>query len=306
MNGGKAMVGDDEHGDCGVGCTSRLHQLRYQHVQLLEIGVRLRTERPMEVLLFIQRAEVYRHESGAVATQNVDGEARACTVALDCGVIARHVGAEPRLHLLERALGTADGVHQEALLRVCICPCDVASPVLGDVVIDGVSVDGNGPTDAGGADAGGVGGLPERLGLDAVGVPVPGAVEVVFGIEDPVVQDAVLCGPHACDERCVARVGDGRKDSAYTVGIAAVTHEAAQRGQLEPVVVGMGDVVRAHAIDRDHEDGAVRLRRGGQGRGEDKQGCSKSGQHSVWSPEKRRGPRLSGPRKAGLRSADCA
>src|SRR5207245_2470269 len=68
-------------------------------------------------------------------------------------------------------------------------------------------------------------------------------------------------------ERRVARIGHGRDDALDAEGEGALLEEAAQARDLGAVGVRRRDVIRAEAIDRDH-DHERSLRLGGGRRGE--------------------------------------
>jgi len=119
-------------------------------------------------------------------------------------------------------------------------------------VVD-LCADGDRPGDGGGGEAFLFGDDVEGGALDLLGVPVPGAVEAVFGVEHAVGVDAVEAGGDASNEGGVAGIGDGGVDADEAVGEGAALGELVEVRGVE-VAGGEGsECYTAQAVDGDDD-----------------------------------------------------
>ena len=90
-------------------------------------------------------------------------------------------------------------------------------------------------------------------------------------------------GPHAGQHRGVAGVRDGGQHTANARSVSPVPHQLPQSWDLETVFIGIENVLRAQAVDRENDRGAARrsLAKSG-GQTSDEQNQNKRGKSSFY------------------------
>jgi len=259
FDGAEAVVADDDEVDlvAGLGGFDLLAEEADEAVDVLYGLKRFGGVGAVEVFLVVDVGEVDEKEIGLVRG---DEEVRhgGAGVVVDVlgfeGVGGFFIGGE-------ETLGADAAVEEEAFLGVGFA-------VLGEVVVDAGS-DGYGPEDGGGGEAFVFGDGVEGGALDLLGVPVPGGVEFVLGVEHEVAEDAVLVWGDSGDEGGVAWVGDGGIDAEEAIGEGSAVGELVEVGGLEVSGGERGEGGSTEAVDGDDDDffcGGV------QGGGEEERG----------------------------------
>jgi len=140
-----------------------------------------------------------------------------------------HAGAKVVVDVvaIEGAVDLFEGRHEACRAKACVEENSLfcfGIAVFGEVVVD-LGADGDRPGDGGGGEALLFGDGVEGRALDLLGVPVPGAVETVFGVEHDVGEDAVKAWGDSRDESGVAGIGDGGVDPDEAVGERSALRE---------------------------------------------------------------------------------
>jgi hypothetical protein len=177
--------------------------------------------RAVEMLLVVHVDEVDEEEVGFIGGDEKGG----------------HAGAEIVVDVvaIEGAVDLFEGRHEARGAKACVEEDSLfcfGIAVLGEVVVD-LSTNGDGPGDGGGGEALLFGDGVESRALDLLGVPVPGTVETMFGVEHDVGEDAVKTRRDAGDESGVAGIGDSGVDAQEAVGEGSALCEFVEVGGVE-------------------------------------------------------------------------
>jgi len=154
--------------------------------------------------------------------------------------------------------GSAKSCNQFPVQRIRSAGGPGGSPELRNQPIHIVCAYAHWPADAGGVQASLVGSPPQSRNPNLICVPVPRSGKLRFGVEFKVVIYSMFSGNDSGDEGGVGGIGHRGPNSNHALCIRSVAHQTGEIRQLQALCIGLQNVLRLHAIDRDHQNGSSR------------------------------------------------